>query len=219
VVHRAEKDRYEPQEAIMGATTSRPPVPTQKDRLEGTATTGLAGRAAAHDVALSRADVLPAPARYLMAGLRLALGWVFLWAFLDKAFGLGRATPAEGAWISGGSPTEGFLANAPTGPFAGVFNAIAGAAWADWLFMLGLAGIGVALMLGIGTRVATVAGALMLLLMWAAVLPPANNPFMDDHLVYAGLLFLLLVLGAADVVGLGRRWKALPLVRRFPVLR
>src|SRR5688572_461628 len=33
-------------------------------------------------------------ARYLLAGVRLALGWVFLWAFLDKAFGLGFATPA-----------------------------------------------------------------------------------------------------------------------------
>ena len=47
---------------------------------------------------------------------RISLGWVFLWAFLDKAFGLGRATPAENAWLDGGSPTNGFLANAPTGP-------------------------------------------------------------------------------------------------------
>jgi len=154
-----------------------------------------------------------------MAGLRVALGWVFLWAFIDKLFGLGRATPAEGAWISGGSPTEGFLANAPTGPLAGMYNSIAGAALADWLFMLGLAGIGVALMLGIGTRIATVAGAAMLVLMWSAVLPPANNPVVDDHLIYAGLLFLLLALGASDVVGLGRQWKSLPIVQRLPVLR
>src|SRR5688572_9064984 len=44
-------------------------------------------------------------ARYLLAGVRLALGWVFLWAFLDKAFGLGFATSAARAWIDGGSPT------------------------------------------------------------------------------------------------------------------
>ena len=30
----------------------------------------------------------------------------FLWAFLDKAFGLGYATPSGNAWINGGSPTR-----------------------------------------------------------------------------------------------------------------
>ncbi len=35
--------------------------------------------------------------RYLLAGIRIALGWVFLWAFLDKLFGLGRSTPAANA--------------------------------------------------------------------------------------------------------------------------
>src|SRR5688572_13701049 len=33
-------------------------------------------------------------AGYLLAGVRIALGWVFLWAFLDKTFGLGFATPS-----------------------------------------------------------------------------------------------------------------------------
>src|SRR3712207_7355187 len=50
--------------------------------------------------------------RYVLAGLRLALGWIFLWAFVDKLFGLGFATKAENAWIDGGSPTQGFLGNA-----------------------------------------------------------------------------------------------------------
>lgn len=201
----------------MDATTRRPTVPTQSDRLEVTTVTGAGERSTTEHH--SRSDGLPPAARYLMAGLRLALGWVFLWAFTDKLFGLGRATPAEGAWIDGGSPTEGFLANAPTGPLASTFNSIAGAAWADWFFMLGLLGVGVALMLGIGMRIATVAGSLMLVLMWAAVLPPANNPFMDDHLIYTGVLFLLLVLGAADTFGFGRWWKSLAIVQRAPVLR
>ena len=26
--------------------------------------------------------------RYVLAGLRIALGWVFLWAFIDKVFGV-----------------------------------------------------------------------------------------------------------------------------------
>ena len=49
--------------------------------------------------------------------------------------------------------------------------------------MIGLLGIGLALMLGIGMRVAVVSGVAMLVMMWSAYLAPENNPFMDDHLV------------------------------------
>ncbi|MFC3687954.1 hypothetical protein [Aquipuribacter hungaricus] len=157
--------------------------------------------------------------RYTLAALRLSLGWVFLWAFVDKLLGLGRATPADGAWIDGGSPTAGFLGNAPTGPFAPAFTAIAGAGWADWLFMAALLGIGSALVLGIGMRVAAVSGSALLVLMWAAVLPPANNPVVDDHLVYALVLVLLALTSAGRTLGLGRRWEELPLVTRYGALR
>ncbi|MFD7659099.1 hypothetical protein ACFV4N_34405, partial [Actinosynnema sp. NPDC059797] len=44
-----------------------------------------------------------------LAVLRVATGLVFLWAFLDKAFGFGYATKAANAWVDGGSPTRGFL--------------------------------------------------------------------------------------------------------------
>lgn len=157
--------------------------------------------------------------RYIWAIARLALGWVFLWAFLDKVFGLGRATPAAKAWLEGGSPTEGFLKNAPTGPFADFYKDIAGAGWADWMFMLGLVAIGTALILGIGMRIAAGAGALLLVMMWTAVLPPENNPFMDDHLVYAIVLIGLAMVKAGDTLGLGGRWGRTKLVNRFPALR
>lgn len=157
--------------------------------------------------------------RYLLAGLRLALGWIFLWAFLDKLLGLGRATPAANAWIDGGSPTNGFLGKAVSGPFEGLYHNIAGAAWADWLFMLGLAGIGIALLAGIGMRIAAAAGGLLLVLMWTAVLPPENNPFMDDHLIYAGVLAVLALTAAGNTLGLGKAWSHLPIVQRFPWLK
>src|SRR5687768_17019113 len=67
-------------------------------------------------------------ARYVFAGVRIALGWVFLWAFLDKMFGLGHSTLAKNAWIDGGSPTTGFLGKAVVGPFKGLYNGMAGAA-------------------------------------------------------------------------------------------
>jgi thiosulfate dehydrogenase [quinone] large subunit len=144
--------------------------------------------------------------RYVLAGIRLALGWTFLWAFLDKTFGLGHETAEKAAWVNGGSPTEGFLSFAATGPFKGIYNDIAGQAWADWLFMLGLLGIGLALILGIGVRIAAITGGLLLVLMWTAVLPPDNNPFMDDHLIYAAILAVLALTAAGNTLGFGAWW-------------
>ncbi|WP_343949640.1 hypothetical protein [Spirilliplanes yamanashiensis] len=145
-------------------------------------------------------------ARYVLAGIRLALGWVFLWAFLDKLFGLGRGTTGANGWIDGGSPTAGFLGKAATGPFTGLYNAIAGSVVADALFMAAL--------LGIGMRIAAAAGALLTVLLWTAVLPPETNPFMDDHLIYAAVLVVLALLRAGNTWGFGRPWTATPLVCR-----
>jgi len=114
---------------------------------------------------------------------------------------------------------SGFLGHAVEGPFAGVYQNLAGAAWADWLFMLGLLGIGVALMLGVAMRLATISGVVMLVLMWSAVLPPENNPFMDDHIIYALTLILLALMGAGKTLGLGRIWERLTIVRRYTILK
>jgi thiosulfate dehydrogenase [quinone] large subunit len=156
--------------------------------------------------------------RYLLAGSRVALGWIFLWAFIDKAFGLGYATTSANAWINGGSPTKGFLGSAE-GPFSGLCHAIAGVTGVDVLFMAALLAIGVALLLGIAMRLATAGGALLTVMMWTAVLPPANNPFMDEHLIYAAVLIVLALTGAGNTFGLGRRWAAIPLVRRAAWLK
>jgi thiosulfate dehydrogenase (quinone) large subunit len=154
---------------------------------------------------------------YVLAAARIALGWVFLWAFLDKLFGLGHETAAAKSWLNGGSPTKGFLSHA-TGPFAGIYHSMAGNGVWDWLFMIGLAGIGITLILGIGMRIATIAGVLLLVLMWSAALPPANNPFMDDHLIYALTLIALYLTKAGNAIGLGIAWTRSTLVRRFPWL-
>ena len=161
---------------------------------------------------------VPTAARYLLAGIRLALGWIFLWAFLDKTFGLGYATPSAKSWLNGGSPTQGFLGSAATGPFTDFYHSIAGSPVADVLFMAALLAIGGALILGITMRLAALGGALLTVLMWTAVLPPETNPFMDDHLVYAAVLVLLALLGAGRTLGLGRRWEETPLVQRVPWL-
>jgi thiosulfate dehydrogenase [quinone] large subunit len=138
---------------------------------------------------------------------------------------LGYATPAERAWINGGSPTKGFLSNVAVGPLEDTFHTIAGAAWADWLFMVGLLGIGIALIFGIGLRIAAVSGTLMMLGMWAAEWPLAKltsagepsmstNPIVDYHIIYALALIALAVTYAGRSWGLGRWWAGLRLVQR-----
>ena len=164
-----------------------------------------------------------------LAVLRIGFGLTFLWAFFDKLLALGFSTGrddtgavdrfGDAAWLNGGSPTEGFLAFGADGPFKGFYNSIAGAAWADVLFMLGLLGIGLALTLGAATRVACVAGAVLYVLMWTVVLPPENHPVLDDHLLGAMTLVVLGLLAAGDTWGLGARLSRSDLVQRFPFLR
>lgn len=166
-----------------------------------------------------------------LATLRIAFGITFLWAFLDKTFALGFHTgyDQEGtldrfgpaAWINGGSPTEGFLSfGVPEdNPFKGFFNGMADSVIVEWLFMLGLLGIGVALLLGVAMRIGAAAGALMYAFMYAAVLPLENNPIVDDHLVGVIVMAVLVLGGAGMTWGLGRWWNRTGVVKSFPVLR
>lgn len=156
-------------------------------------------------------------ARYVWAAARLSLGWVFMWAFLDKFFGLGHDTASADSWLNGGNPTEGFLSHS-VGPFSGIYQDIAGTPVVNVLFMAGLLTIGAALISGVAMRFAAAAGALMMVLMWSATLPPDSNPFMDDHIVYAIVLIGLALVRAGDTLGFGHRWSQTALVKRFPVL-
>ncbi|NYD43041.1 hypothetical protein [Nocardioides panaciterrulae] len=169
-----------------------------------------------------------AAARRAVATLRIAFGLTFLWAFFDKLLALGYHTGydanghldrfGDAAWIHGGSPTYGFLSSAD-GPLQSFWHAVAGDAWADWLFMLGLLGVGVAFTLGVGMWLGAAAGALMYLMMWSVVLPPQNNPVLDEHLLGALTLVTLALLNAGGSWGLGRWWARTGLVRRWPALR
>ncbi len=166
---------------------------------------------------------------FALLGLRLAIGFEFLWAFADKTFGLGYSTSADHAWIHGGSPTNGFLGGVNVGPLQGPYNAIAGAAVVDWLFMVGLLAVGVALILGVALRPAAIAGAAMLFLMYLASWPFATlgggqptgstNPLVDDHIVS---ILALAVIGACAAWSIGapsRAWSGLAFVRAHSWLR
>jgi thiosulfate dehydrogenase [quinone] large subunit len=179
-----------------------------------------------HATTGTRTDVSAAS----LAVLRIATGLLFLWAFVDKAFGLGYATQDKNAWFSGGSPTKGFLGRVDVGPFQETFRSWAGAWWADTLFMAGLLAIGMALVLGIGLRIAAVTGTIMMLLMWAAEWPPARhnsageltmstNPVIEYHIVYALVLIVLAATASGATWGVARWWDGLPFVKSNPWLR
>lgn len=127
----------------------------------------------------------------IFTALRIVMGFIFLWAFFDKLLGLGFATTAEKAWIHGGSPTYGFLTFGVKGPFADIFHSLAGIGLVDWLFMLGLLGIGLSLIINRFVRLGCIAGSCLLFFMYLALLFPENNPIIDEHIVYILVLALI----------------------------
>lgn len=142
------------------------------------------------------------PNSYAWSVLRIGLGYVFLWAFLDKLFGLkfatcaGKAAACSASWVHGGSPTKGFLSHATTGPLADFYHKLAGNALVDWAFMLGLLFIGVGLFFGTWIKSAAAAGIVMLALMWSALLWPVNTPGVDEHVIYILALFGIMTTNA-----------------------
>jgi thiosulfate dehydrogenase [quinone] large subunit len=172
-------------------------------------TTATSSAAPVEAVRVQDSIVTTAHARVWLAVLRLATGFIFLWAFLDKTFGLNYSTPPDRAWINGGTPSQGFLtSDAVIGPFKDFFADIASPV-TDWLFMLGMLGVGLAVVLGMGIRVAAVAGTIIMAMMWVAEWPPtqgSSNPLIDYHVIYALSLIVIAVTLAGDTWGVGRWW-------------
>lgn len=159
---------------------------------------------------------------------RIAIGFVFLWAFLDKLIGLGFSTcrqednsveiMCERAWLSGGAVTKGYLGSS-SGPLADLFITLSDQRWTDWAFMIGLAGVGLALMLGIGTKIGAWSGTALLLMMYVSHAWPGaggntTNPFLDDHIIYSlaaiGIVYVEL---KRQSIGLGTWWRSLGVVK------
>ncbi|WP_084130074.1 DoxX family membrane protein [Demequina sp. NBRC 110055] len=160
---------------------------------------------------------------------RIVIGFYFFWAFIDKLFGLGFSTcrqedgsvevMCDRAWLSGARITEGYLGSS-SGPFADFFADLGTQAWTDWPFMIGLCGIGLALMLGIGTRVGMVSAVIMLAMMWISHSWPGEggnttNPFVDDHIIMIVAIIAAVLLEVRyQAVGLGEWWKRLDVVQQ-----
>lgn len=187
-------------------------------RTSAPAATHASAHPSPHGGAHAGAHASVVPSRLFSQGLigltRIAVGFVFLWTFLDKTFGLGHATPRDQAWRDGGSPTEGFLASRQ-GTFGELFRSLAGEPWVDWAYMLGLAFVGTALILGITMRLAAVGAVGLMGAIYLASLPLQHNPVVDKHLVYAATAVTLALVGAGRHLGLGGWWSALRPIRKL----
>lgn len=120
-------------------------------------------------------------------GLRLAIGFLFLWAGYEKI-------ETE---LSGKYATTGFLKYAVSGPFATFFNGLAGNPAVEYLLVYGELLIGVSIMFGIFTRVGGISGLLMNFLFWVSQLPVQHNPIVNDYVIYmfVFLAFVFMVPG------------------------
>ena len=163
---------------------------------------------------------------------RIVLGFTFLWAFFDKLIGLGFSTcrgeagvdvMCERAWLSGGRITEGYL-GASSGPLADFFANLGTYAWTDWIFMAGLLGVGLSLMLGIGTRIGMISAVAMLTMMFLAHGFPflsagLQNPIVDSHVIQAvAVIAVVLMELKRQAIGLGTWWRKLDIVQKNPWL-
>ncbi|RPF25714.1 DoxX family protein [Georgenia muralis] len=169
--------------------------------------TATPNRTAAGTTMFQEEIVTSSAVRKTLAVGRIIIGWTFLWAFVDKLFGLGFATPSERAWINGGSPAQGYMSGIE-GPFAGLFQVFANPV-GDFLFMFGLAGIGIAMVVGAGLKIAAVGGSLLLFFMYLSQFPAAlggTNPITTSHWLEAAALVISAVTLSGDTWGLGKWW-------------
>lgn len=103
----------------------------------------------------------------------------------------------EGGWTA-----EMYLA-AAEGPLAEWFQSMAGSGVVDGLNVWGQILIGVALLLGVFVRPASVFGALMMLLYFLSGYPGnAVHGFVQEHIVYIVVFFFLFASGSGHVWGL-----------------
>lgn len=137
-------------------------------------------------------------ATYALVGLRFIMGWVLFQGGIVKVL--------DPEWTA-----AGFLKFAvPEGnPFTSQFAAMAGSPAIDFLVMWGLTLTGLGLMIGAFVRWNAFWAAFMMIMFWAASLtggimqglPLEHGWVMDDHLVYALLLFALGAFGAGRIYG------------------
>lgn len=158
---------------------------------------------------------------YALIAMRVVMGWVLFQGGIVKVL-----SP-----VINGEPwtAAGFLQFAiPEGnPLTGFFAGMAGSPMIDFLVMWGLTLTGLGLILGAFVRWNAFWGAVMMIMFWAASLTGGLSQFLplehgwviDDHLVYAALLFGLGAFGAGRYFGFDTIIEKWEVVKRNPWLK
>lgn len=143
--------------------------------------------------------------------LRVSTGWLMFYAGITKV--LNPEWSAAG-YLKGAKTFVGFyqwLTSSGLLPIVNFLN--------EW----GLTLLGVSLILGIGVRLSSILGAVLMLLYYFPVLDfPYPNPhsyIIDEHIIYAMILLLFASLRAGRVWGLENWCSNLPICSKFPRLR
>lgn len=163
--------------------------------------------------------------------LRIAMGFVFLWPFLDKMFGLGFATTPENSWIAGKSPTQGFLqfyGVNQNSPFAFLFSDSLGNMYQliDVVYMAMLLFAGLGLITGVLVRISSISTIIFMISVYLSewiIVPPEGamvfNPLIDEHIIYILVLSLFILVPVGNYLGLGEKWSKLSFVEKYPILK
>ena len=143
--------------------------------------------------------------------LRITMGWLMFYAGITKIL--------NPDWSAGG-----YLKGAKT--FPALFN------WflnpnllplVNFINEWGLTLLGISLILGVFVRLSSALGAFLMLLYYLPILDfPYPNPhsyIVDEHIIYAAVLFLFATLRAGRVWGLENWCSNLPICSQYPRLR
>ena len=143
--------------------------------------------------------------------LRVSMGWLFFYSGITKVL--------DPQWSA-----AGYLKGAKT--FAGFYQWLISPGILPILNFVnewGLTLLGVSLILGIGVRVSSVLGAVIMIGYYLPALDfPYPNPhsfLVDEHIIYALALLLLGSLRAGRAWGFGNWCSNLPIFSKFPKLR
>ncbi|MFB6294960.1 MAG: DoxX family membrane protein [Candidatus Nanohaloarchaea archaeon] len=146
---------------------------------------------------------------YAVLGLRLVMGWILFYAGITKLL--------DPQWSA-----AGYLSGvAASNPFQPVWTVMA----EQWLWLVdplnvwGLTLVGLGLLTGALVRWSAFWGAVTMLFYWASSLPLSHSILIDDHIVYALLLFGLGAFGAGRIAGADAYLEETGVVRRRPWLR
>ena len=142
--------------------------------------------------------------------LRLSVGWMFFYAGITKVV---NPEWSAAGYLSGAKMFLGFygwLLSPNILPTVNLVN--------EW----GLTLLGISLILGIGVRLSSVLGALLMSLYYVPLGFPHPNPhsyIVDEHIIYLAILLYFATIRAGRVWGLENWCSNLPICSQYPKLR